>query len=403
MMLPPVSLYIHFPWCVRRCPYCDFNSHVQPENLGTVQKQYLQALLTDLSVMAKAVQERQIQSIFIGGGTPSLMSPDILADLLAEVRVQLSLSHSCEITIEANPGTFEKDRFLAFQQAGVNRLSLGVQSLNDQKLNALGRIHNAAQAVAAIEEAQKTFKSFNLDLMYALPEQTLEEFQFDLSKVLAFEPPHLSLYHLTIEPNTYFAKYPPRLPDDDLASFMLDHITQHCASVGLQRYEVSAYARHGFECKHNKNYWEYGDYIGIGAGAHGKLTIPVINGKEVLKKIIRHIKYRDPMLYMQKALCGEATAQTQEVLPEELPFEFMLGALRLKEGVRAELFEQRTGLALDKIGAQLQKAIALGLLSPDLHQLKATSKGFDFLSNLQELFLSEKEYNKNGLANDNRV
>lgn len=403
MMLPPVSLYIHFPWCVRRCPYCDFNSHVQPKNLETVQKQYLQALLTDLRVMAKTVHGRQIQSIFIGGGTPSLMDPDILADLLAEVRVQLFLSHSCEITIEANPGTFEKDRFSAFRQAGVNRLSLGVQSLNDQKLKALGRIHNAGQAVTAIEEAQKTFESFNLDLMYALPEQTLEEFQTDLNKVLAFAPPHLSVYHLTIEANTYFAKYPPKVPDDDLASIMLDCITQNCTSAGLQRYEVSAYARHGFECKHNKNYWEYGDYIGIGAGAHGKLTIPVVDGRSILKKITRHIKYRDPMLYMQKALFGDATAQTQEVLPEERPFEFMLGALRLKEGVRAELFEQRTGLEIDKIDVPLQKAIALGLLSTDSHQIKATSKGFDFLSNLQELFLSEKEYNKNSLANDDKV
>lgn len=391
-MLPPVSLYIHFPWCIRRCPYCDFNSHARPTNLEIMQKKYLKALLIDLEVMAKAVNGREIHSVFIGGGTPSLMTPDVLAELLMAVNTQLSLSHSCEITMEANPGTFEKDRFRAFRQAGVNRLSIGVQSLHDQKLQALGRVHNAAQAIEAIEEARNVFEYLNLDLMYALPKQTLEEFQDDLSKILAFDPSHLSVYHLTIEANTYFAKYPPEIPDDDLASIMLDHITQSCSDAGLQRYEVSAYARHGFECKHNKNYWEYGDYIGIGAGAHGKLTMPVTQLSGA-KKIIRHVKYRDPMLYMQKALSGDAMAQMQEVLPKELPFEFMLGALRLKDGVKAELFEQRTGLKLGQIHAHLQKAITLGLLSPDLHRIKATPKGFDFLSNLQELFLSEKECN----------
>lgn len=376
--LPPLALYIHFPWCVRKCPYCDFNSHALTD-AGVPEKIYLQALLADLKASLPWAQNRRVESIFIGGGTPSLLSPSALSWLLTEIKTLLVLAPDCEITMEANPGTFETDRFHAFRQAGVTRLSLGIQSFNDAKLQALGRIHTAQQAQAAIEEAQRAFNTFNLDLMYALPNQSMSELKADLATALAFELPHLSVYHLTLEANTYFAKYPPTLPDEDLAAQMFDTITQATEKNGLQRYEVSAYARSGHQCKHNRNYWEFGDYLGIGAGAHGKISFP--------DRIVRHTKHRDPNLYMSKALMQQALASERIVEAVELPFEFMLGALRLKEGVPTEFFTQRTGLNQNVIQPQVEQAISMGLLEKNNALIRTTPKGFDFLSNVQELFL----------------
>lgn len=376
--LPPLSLYVHFPWCLRKCPYCDFNSHALPAD-GVPQTTYLNALLSDLQTVLPLVWGRSVQSVFIGGGTPSLLTPDGVNELLSQLRALLPLVPGCEITLEANPGTFEADRFQAFSQAGVTRLSLGVQSFNDQKLKALGRVHNAAQACAAIEEVQKHFATFNLDLMYALPAQSLDELSADLDTALGYQPPHISIYHLTMEPNTYFAKYPPQVPDDDLAAEMLDLITERTGRAGMLRYEISAYAKTGHQCAHNRNYWEFGDYIGIGAGAHGKISFP--------DRIVRQVKHRDPMLYMQKALQGQALAQEHVVAPDELAFEFMLNALRLKEGVALRLLTQRTGLPVQAVTDPLERAVQQGLLENDGLQIRPSAKGFDFLSDLQEMFL----------------
>jgi oxygen-independent coproporphyrinogen-3 oxidase len=324
---------------------------------------------------------RQVHSIFIGGGTPSLFSPESIATLLSEVRARLKLTADCEITMEANPGTFEKDRFRAFRGAGVTRLSVGVQSFNDEHLKALGRVHDAAQARAAIEEAALSFETFNIDLMYALPGQTLEQLEADVTQAMALMPPHLSIYHLTIEPNTYFAKFPPVIPPDDLAYAMLDRITEMTAAHGMERYEVSAYAKPGHRCWHNFNYWQFGDYLGIGAGAHGKLSFP--------HRVVRQVRNREPRLYMDNALAGNAIAQEQEVARAELPFEFVLNALRLREGFALQDFTERTGLPLSSIEKPLQQAQAKGLIERDLVRVRPTERGFDFLSDLQGLFLAD--------------
>ncbi|MEN9886358.1 MAG: hypothetical protein RL758_936, partial [Pseudomonadota bacterium] len=269
--LPPLSLYVHLPWCIRKCPYCDFNSHEKASELP--EKAYIAALMSDLEQALPLIWGRSIHSIFIGGGTPSLFSPQGIDELLSGLRARLRWEAGCEIALEANPGTFEKDRFRAFRAAGVTRLSIGVQSFNDRFLKALGRVHDASQARAAVQEAAQCFDTFNLDLMYALPGQTLDELREDVSAALSFAPPHISIYHLTIEPNTYFAKFTPEnLPDDDSAYAMLDLITALTATQGLQRYEISAYARAGHTSVHNSNYWQFGDYLGIGAGAHSKLS-----------------------------------------------------------------------------------------------------------------------------------
>ncbi|HEV7915632.1 MAG TPA: radical SAM family heme chaperone HemW, partial [Albitalea sp.] len=344
--LPPLSLYVHLPWCLKKCPYCDFNSHEQ--SAGVPQARYLDALRADLEAALPFIWGRRVHSIFIGGGTPSLFSPDAIDELITDLRARLPLEPACEITLEANPGTFERDRFRGYRQAGVTRLSVGVQSFDDTKLKALGRVHDSAQAKAALEEASRCFETFNLDLMYALPGQTLAELDADLQQALAFEPPHLSIYHLTIEPNTFFAKHPPVVPDDDTASDMLDLIAERTASRGLARYEVSAFARAGHRCAHNLNYWQFGDYLGIGAGAHSKLSFP--------HRVVRQIRYRDPAKYMAQALAGAALAQDDEVAREQLPFEFMLNALRLKDGFELARFGERTGLALTAIQRPLQLA-----------------------------------------------
>jgi oxygen-independent coproporphyrinogen-3 oxidase len=377
--LPPLSLYVHLPWCLKKCPYCDFNSHEMAAG-DLPERRYIDALVADLEAALPLVWGRVIHSIFIGGGTPSLFSPQGIDRLLGDIRARLKLEPDCEITLEANPGTFERDRFRAFRSAGVTRLSVGVQSFNDVHLQALGRVHDRAQAIAAVEEAALSFDTFNLDLMYALPGQRMEELEQDLVQALALMPPHLSVYHLTLEPNTYFAKFPPPIPDDDTAYAMLDRITEMTAGAGMDRYEVSAYAKPGHRCWHNVNYWQFGDYLGIGAGAHSKLSFP--------HRVVRQVRFRDPKLYMDNALAGRAVAQDDEVVRAQLPFEFMLNALRLREGFALAGFTERTGLPLTAIEKPLQEAERKGLIERDLARVRPTERGFDFLSDLQSLFLT---------------
>ena len=375
--LPPLALYVHLPWCLKKCPYCDFNSH---ENNGALPEDaYLQALREDITAALPLIWGRTVHSVFIGGGTPSLFSPDAIARLISDVRALLKLEANAEITLEANPGTFETDRFKAFRQAGVTRLSVGVQSFDDRFLKALGRVHNGDQARAALTEAAQHFDTFNLDLMYALPGQTLADCARDVDTALSFAPPHLSIYHLTIEPNTYFAKFPPVVPEDDDAYAMLDLITERTGVAGLQRYEVSAYARPGHRCWHNLNYWQFGDYLGVGAGAHSKLSFA--------HRVLRQVRWREPRLYMQHAMEGRPVTTENEVAASDLPFEFMLNALRLKDGFELAHFSERTGLPLTAIQAGLEEAERQGLLGRNLHRAWPTERGFDFLSDLQSLFL----------------
>jgi putative oxygen-independent coproporphyrinogen III oxidase len=381
---PPLSVYVHLPWCLKKCPYCDFNSHefhtagATPKDLP--EQRYLDAVRADLERSLPLVWGRTVHTIFIGGGTPSLFSPDGIARLLSDLRMLLPLAADCEITMEANPGTFEKERFRAFAQAGVNRLSIGVQTFNDAQLRALGRVHDGAQALAAAEEAARSFETFNLDLMYALPGQTLADLDADLAQAFALGAPHLSLYHLTMEPNTVFAKRPPAgLPDDDTAYDMLDRVTDRTGGAGFERYEVSAYAKSGHRCRHNVNYWQFGDYLGIGAGAHSKLTFP--------HRVIRQVRLREPRLYMEGAMAGQALAIDDEVARADLPFEFMLNALRLRDGFALSQFSERTGLPLTAIAQPLAEAEAKGLIERDLARVRPTTRGFDFLSDLQALFL----------------
>ena len=376
--LPPLSLYVHLPWCIRKCPYCDFNSH-EMRTADLPEQRYLDSLIADLEAALPLIWGRTVHSIFIGGGTPSLFSPDAIDRLLGGIRARLRLAADCEITLEANPGTFERDRFRAFRAAGVTRLSVGVQSFNDGFLTALGRVHDRAQALAAVEEAAQAFDTFNLDLMYALPGQTLADLATDLGTALALAPPHLSLYHLTIEPNTVFAKYPPVLPDEDSASDMLDLVTDLTGAAGLYRYEVSAYARDGHRCWHNLNYWQFGDYLGLGAGAHSKLSFA--------HRVVRQVRFREPQLFMQRALAGQGVAQSQEVSRADLAFEFMLNALRLKDGFDLQLFAERTGLALSAVAPALEQAEQRGLLERDLSRVRPSLRGYDFLNDLQALFL----------------
>ncbi len=376
--LPPLSLYVHLPWCIKKCPYCDFNSH---ESVGEMPEQrYIDALIADLEASLPLIWGRTVHSIFIGGGTPSLFSPQAIDNLLADIRARLKLNADCEITLEANPGTFEKDRFKAFKSAGINRLSIGVQSFNDPHLQALGRVHDRAQAIAAVEEAAQSFDTFNLDIMYALPGQTMAELEADMRQALALQPPHISIYHLTIEANTYFAKFPPALPEEDMAYDMLDKITEMTEAKGLARYEVSAYAKPGHRCFHNTNYWQFGDYLGIGAGAHSKLSFA--------HRVVRQVRVREPKLYMEKALAGNAITQDAEVSRADLPFEFMLNALRLKDGFKLQDFVEKTGLPMTAIAKGLDEAELKGLIERDFVHVKPTVRGFDFLNDLQQLFLA---------------
>jgi oxygen-independent coproporphyrinogen-3 oxidase len=340
---------------------------------------YVRALVADLEAALPLVWGRTVHSVFMGGGTPSLFSPRAIEQLLSAVRARLPLAPGCEITLEANPGTFEQERFQAFRSAGVTRLSLGVQSFQDRFLEALGRVHSASQALAATEAAARIFDTFNLDLMYALPGQTLNDLVQDLKLALAHAPPHMSIYQLTLEPHTYFAKFPPVLPAEDVACDMLDCITETTAQAALQRYEVSAYAAPGHRCWHNLNYWQFGDYLGIGAGAHSKLSFA--------HRVVRQVRFREPRLYMAKALVSQCVAQDEEISRADLPFEFMLNALRLKDGFAVQQFSQRTGLALTAIQAALDEAVRQGLLERDLQRIWPSPRGFDLLNNLQSLFL----------------
>lgn len=377
--LPPLSVYIHVPWCVRKCPYCDFNSHAVPAELP--ERAYLDALRADLEQALPSIWGRQVISVFLGGGTPSLLSAAALDEILAMLRAYLNLWPDAEITMEANPGTAEAGRFRDYAASGVNRLSLGIQSFDDAQLKKLGRIHDAAQARAAIEMAQRAVSRVNLDVMFALPGQDMAACMDDVQQALSFGTEHLSLYHLTLEPNTVFAKYPPTLPDDDTSAAMQDTIEAALDAAGLQRYEVSAYAKPGARSRHNLNYWEFGDYLGLGPGAHGKLSFH--------DRIVREARLRSPDTWMAGAMArdGSHIAETRSVGPDELPFEFMLNALRLKEGVAATTFSERTGLSLAAISRALQAATARGLLDSDPTRLRATPLGWRFLNDLQEMFL----------------
>ncbi len=390
--MPPLSLYVHLPWCLRKCPYCDFNSHewrdlgtAPAASLGTapdaaLQTRYRQALLRDLEAALPQIWGRTVHSIFMGGGTPSLFEPSQIEALLADIRARLRLEPGCEITLEANPGTFEAQRFAAYAAAGVTRLSIGVQSFNDGALSALGRVHDGRQALAAVQEAAASFATWNLDLMYALPGQTMAELEQDLAMALACEPPHLSIYHLTIEPNTRFAVHTPaNLPDDDTAYAMLDLIAERTAAAGLQRYEVSAFARSGHRCTHNLNYWRFGDYLGIGAGAHSKLSFP--------ERIVRQVRWREPRAYMDAAERGQAVSNEHPIEAADRPFEFMLNGLRLIEGLSLRAFAERTGLGIEALEPALSQAVSRGLLQRDGLQVRPTTRGLDFLSDVQALFL----------------
>ena len=386
--LPPLSLYVHLPWCLKKCPYCDFNSHEKATHLA--EPRYLEALFADLEAALPQVWGRRVISVFIGGGTPSLFSPESIEHLVAGVRARLPLEPGCEITLEANPGTFERERFRAYRGAGVTRLSIGVQSFDDHHLAAIGRVHDSAQARAAVTEAREAFDTFNIDLMYALPGQTLEQLHTDLDTALSFAPPHLSIYHLTIEPNTAFASAPPVLPDTDLASDMLDAIAARTAATGLVRYEVSAFARTDHRCMHNLNYWQFGDYLGIGAGAHGKLSFPAPRGGDrggSTSCVVRQVRWREPEMYMNKALSGSAMSNEHAVGGADLPFEFMLNALRLAEGFELARFTERTGQPLSALEPALVRAEQRGLIERDVFRVRPTARGFDFLSDLQALFL----------------
>ncbi len=377
--LPPLSLYIHFPWCERKCPYCDFNSH-QVKDGGFDEKRYIQALIADLQTELPNIWGRRVHTIFIGGGTPSLLSHTGLDELLSHVRALIPLEPHAEITLEANPGSVEAAKFKEFAQLGVNRVSLGIQSFNDRHLKSLGRIHNASEAQAAIEIAQDHFASVNLDVMYALPEQTADEAKADLLRALSFQTKHLSLYHLTMEPNTYFASHPPPLPNEDESDVMFEFALSTLQERGYQRYEVSAYCQDNQVCRHNLNYWEFGDYIGIGAGAHGKISMP--------NRITRQIRERHPETYMDKIFKeNSACLENRSIEIDDLAFEFMLNGLRLINGVPTHQFTERTGLPLHRISKAIDEAIRKGLLDEDPMRLKATALGMRYLNDLQELFL----------------
>ena len=383
--LPPLSLYIHFPWCEKKCPYCDFNSHQIKEGIGRTsgfdEERYINALIADLETELPRIWGRQVHSIFIGGGTPSLLSAQGMDTLLSAIRARVHLEPDAEITMEANPGSVETEKFAGFAKAGITRVSLGIQSFQDAQLKALGRIHNGAEAKRAIEIALQHFKSVNLDLMYGLPMQTLDDAKRDIETALSFNTPHLSLYNLTLEPNTYFANFPPKLPSEDEVDSIFEQSLDLLTKAGLKRYEISAYAKPGMECKHNLNYWRFGDYIGIGAGAHGKISFP--------DKITRQVRERHPETYMQAIeQNGNALIESKEISAADLPFEFMLNTLRLTDGVATNTFSERTGLPLSSISKGLDEASKKGLLDPDPTVLKGTPQGLRYLNNLQELFLS---------------
>ena len=377
---PPLSLYVHFPWCVQKCPYCDFNSHAVRDD-GIPEAAYRAALVADLESALPQIWGRRVHSIFIGGGTPSLISPDGLDELLTAIRMRVQLDPMAEITLEANPGTVDAGRFKAFRQAGVNRLSVGIQSFDERHLKALGRIHGRADAIAAAEAALTHFEAVNLDLMYALPGQTLAEADADLTTALALGPGHLSCYHLTLEPNTAFAANPPQVPDPDASADMQDRIEARLGDAGYRHYETSAFARPGRECRHNLNYWAFGDYLGIGAGAHGKLSSH--------EGIVREARPKHPAAYLAAHHSGSFVAERRSLGAAELPFEFMMNALRLNQGFPRRLFTERTGLPFEAAEPGLLKARQQGLVEIDGDTIRPTTRGRHFLNELLMLFLAE--------------
>jgi putative oxygen-independent coproporphyrinogen III oxidase len=374
--LPPLSLYVHLPWCVHKCPYCDFNSHERSGELP--EAEYLAALTRDIEGMLPSVWGRRIQSIFIGGGTPSLFSARAIDELLAGIRSRLQVEPDAEITLEANPGTVEAGRFRGYRDAGVNRVSLGVQSFDEAMLKALGRIHSADEARRAIGLALDTFGNVNIDLMYALPGQTAAMARADIAEGLRFGTPHLSAYQLTIEPNTVFYAHPPALPGHDAAADMQLAAEQALAAAGYEHYEISAFAKPGRRCRHNLNYWEFGDYLGVGAGAHGKLSFA--------DRVTRHERIKQPREY----LAADAGPPQRAIEARDLPFEFMLNALRLVQGFPTDLFPARTGLPAISIEPALRKAEAQGLIERDLQRVRPTTRGRHFLDDLTGLFLPQE-------------
>ena len=379
-MLPPLSLYIHIPWCVRKCPYCDFNSHeargVAPED------DYIAALIADLESALPLIWGRKIYTVFFGGGTPSVFSAAGIEQIITAVRARLPLSVDAEITLEANPGTFEAEKFRGFRAAGVNRLSIGIQSFNATHLKALGRIHNDDEARLAIDIARANFDNFNLDLMYGLPGQSVDEARADIKAALAVAPPHLSVYHLTLEPNTYFHRYPPALPDDDIAAEMQENVEGMLATAGYRHYETSAFAQPGRQSRHNMNYWTFGDYLGIGAGAHSKISFP--------ERMLRQARYKQPKQYMESAACGNAVQESHEIGGDEVGFEFMMNALRLNGGFPLVLFEERAGVPLNSVLKQLDIAESKGLITRDHQRVEPTQLGRRFLNDLLQIFLRDQ-------------
>jgi oxygen-independent coproporphyrinogen-3 oxidase len=373
-VLPPLALYVHIPWCVRKCPYCDFNSH---ERSGALpENEYVGKLLEDLESLLPSVWGRRLSSVFIGGGTPSLFAPRSIDALLSGVRARLPLEPGAEITLEANPGTVEAARFRGFRDAGVSRISVGVQSFDDAMLKALGRIHGADEAKRALEAALAAFDNVNLDLMYGLPGQSIAMARADIEAGVATGVQHLSAYQLTIEPNTVFFSKPPKLPEHDLAADMQVMIEEFLKQNEFHHYETSAFAKPGHRCRHNLNYWEFGDYLGIGAGAHGKVSFP--------DRVTRHSRIKQPREY----LAAQNTLAEEKTIPAaELSFEFMLNVLRLQDGFSVSLLTERTGLSVSVIEDQLQQAEKQGLIERDWKRIRPSARGQRFLNELLELFL----------------
>jgi oxygen-independent coproporphyrinogen-3 oxidase len=377
--LPPLSIYIHVPWCIRKCPYCDFNSH---EASGEIpEERYLAALQADIEQALPDVWGRQVHTVFIGGGTPSLLSASAIDRLMGMLRAHFNLWPDAEVTLEANPGAAEAGRFKSYAESGINRISLGIQTFDDVQLQKLGRVHNGTQARNAIDMAKAAVERVNLDLMFALPGQSFEACMLDAREALSFGTEHLSIYQLTLEPNTIFAKFPPPLPDDDLAVSMEEGIESLLSEAGFERYEVSAFARQGARARHNINYWQFGDYLGLGPGAHGKVSFP--------DRIEREVRLRNPESWMQASVLrnGSHISEKKFVTRADLPFEFMLNALRLREGVAQDLFYERTGLSYGDIAERLALARQKKLLTPDSLRLQATDTGWRFLNELQSIFL----------------
>ncbi|HXQ30818.1 MAG TPA: radical SAM family heme chaperone HemW [Steroidobacteraceae bacterium] len=381
LLPPPLALYVHLPWCVRKCPYCDFNSHVHKGALP--ETAYVEALLADLDADLPLAGGRRVDTVFLGGGTPSLFAAESLAALFRGIGARLELAPDAEITLEANPGTIEHGRFAGYRDAGINRISLGAQTFNVQQLAALGRIHGPADTGRAVAELTAAgIVNFNLDLMYALPEQTVESASHDIATAVALEPPHLSHYQLTLEPGTVFHERPPRLPDEDLAHEIQAASHARLAAAGYRQYEISAWARPGSECRHNLNYWQFGDYLGIGAGAHGKLTDAAAGS------INRTVKTKQPRAYLERARAGASQRTMVSVPEQERVFEFMLNALRLPAGFITETFETRTGVPLAAAAGTLAAAVDRGLLASDTAGWHATPLGLRFLNDLQAMFLA---------------